>query len=233
MHLVDGSDEQWRVAVNVESRQAPSELLYLVEDDFHHPVTAALAGLAAGWHRLAPGADGPHIDYVRGNLFDRARMRLLAPTIEGPDNDLADLLEHWLGRAVTDPAATVFAFGQSWGPDAGVTDDVFGFEPARGVHDIHMNQGSAAPFDRDNGVRQDGALIVRFPQPERWLAIFLAFQSQAFHTDDVTGDALDATGAAAADNAAVRIARRWSTRPGRRRRPRACCCSTRRRGPST
>ena len=204
-YLVDASGERWRIAVNVESRQAPSELLYLVEDDFRHPVTATLAGLTAGWHPLAPGAAGPHLDYIRGNLFDRARMRLLPPALEGPDNDLADLLDHWLGRAAADPAATVFAFGQRWGPDAGVTDDVFGFAPARGVHDIHMNQGSAAPFHRDNGVRQDGALLLAFPAQERWVAIFLAFQSQAFHTDDVTGQPLDAAGEPAEAAGAVRI----------------------------
>ncbi len=47
-------------------------------------------------------------------------MRLLPPALEGPDNDLADLLDHWLRRAIADPAATVFAFGQRWGPDDGV-----------------------------------------------------------------------------------------------------------------
>jgi uncharacterized protein YukJ len=199
VHLRSEGEQHWRVAVNVESRQAPSELLYLVEDDVRHPLTATLAGLGDGWHPLPPGADGPHLDYVRGNLFDRARMRLLAPALEGPDNDLPDLLDHWLRRAIADPTATMFAFGQRWGPDDGVRDDVFGFEPANGVHDIHMNQGSAAPFARDNGVRQDGALILRFARPERWVAIFLAFQSQSFQTDDVTGHPLDATGAPTAD----------------------------------
>jgi len=204
LHLVAEGDAHWRVAVNVESRQAPSELLYLVEDDVRHPLTATLAQLAAGWHALNPGQDGPHLDYVRGNLFDRARMRLLPPALAGPDNDLADLLDHWLGRAIADPAATVFAFGQRWGPDEGVTDDVFGFRPGAGVHDIHFNQGSAPPFDRDNGVRQDGALILRFA--ERWVAIFLAFQSQSFHTDDVTGQPLrDAAGDPVPEPAGVRI----------------------------
>ena len=214
VHLVDAGGEHWRVAVNVESRQAPSELLYLVEDDFRHPVTPALAALASGWHPLAPGADGPHLDYIRANLFDRARMRLLPPALEGPDNDLADLLDHWLRRAIADPAATVFAFGQRWGPDDGVTDDVFGFEPANGVHDIHMNQGSAPPFQRDNGVRQDGALLVRFPAPERWVAIFLAFQSQAFHTDDVTGQPLDAASRPVEAPGAVRIVAAMVNPPG-------------------
>jgi uncharacterized protein YukJ len=190
LHLLGASGEHWRAAVNVESREAPSELLYLVDEAFRHPVTSVLAGLPAGWHPLARGSDGPHLDYVRDHLFDRGRMRPLPAAVAGPDNDLADLLDHWLGRAVGDPAATVFAFGQRFGPEPGVADSVFGFTPANGVHDVHMNQGSAAPFEGDNGVRQDGALVVHFPQAPLWVAIFLAFQSQSFDTDDVTGDAL-------------------------------------------
>ena len=197
LHLLDDAGEHWRIAVNVESQQAPSELLYLVVEDFSHPVTAQLEALGSGWHPLAPGADGPHLDFIRGNLFDRARMRLLPPALAGPDNDLADLLDGWLARAVADPAATVFAFGQRFGPEAGVADKVFGFTPANGVHDIHMNQGNAGRFAQDNGVRQDGALLVHFPAQSRWVAIFLAFQSQSWHTDDATGNSLDAPAAAA------------------------------------
>jgi hypothetical protein len=124
-------------------------------------------------------------------------MRLLPPALAGPDNDLADLLDGWLQRAVGDAAATVFASGQRFGPEPGVADKVFGFTPANGVHDIHFNQGNAGPFTKDNGVRQDGALLVHFPAQSRWVAIFLAFQSQSWHTDDATGNALDAPGAPA------------------------------------
>ena len=206
LHLVDDGGEHWRIAVNVESQQAPSELLYLVVDDFRHPVTALLGATGSGWHELPPpGIGAANLDYIRSNLFDRAQMRLLPPALEGPDNDLADLLDHWCRRAVGDPAATVFAFGQRFGPEPGVVDKVFGFEPANGVHDIHMNQGSTGRFRRDNGVRQDGALVLRFPADDRWVAIFLAFQSQAFHTDDTTGDPLGPDGAPPADAAAVRI----------------------------
>jgi hypothetical protein len=48
-------------------------------------------------------------------------------------------------------------------------------------------------FRADNGVWQDGALLIQFPSEGRWVGIFLAFQSQAWHTDDRTGDALDVT----------------------------------------
>jgi hypothetical protein len=132
-------------------------------------------------------------------------MRLLPPALEGPDNDLADLLDGWLQRAVGDPTATVYAFGPRFGPEAGVADKVFGFTPANGVHDIHMNQGNAGRFASDNGVRQDGALLVHLPQQSRWVAIFLAFQSQSWHTDDATGHSLDAPAGDGAGGGAVRI----------------------------
>jgi hypothetical protein len=54
-----------------------------------------------------------------------------------------------------------------------------------------MNQGNSADFARDDGVWQDGGLVLHFPTASRWVAIFLAFQSQSWHTDDVTGHALD------------------------------------------
>jgi hypothetical protein len=54
-----------------------------------------------------------------------------------------------------------------------------------------MNQGNSAQFRRDDGVWQDGGLLIHFPGRSRWVAIFLAFQSQAWYTDDVTGHRLE------------------------------------------
>jgi hypothetical protein len=87
----------------------------------------------------------------------------------------------------------VYAFGQRWGPEQGVADKVFDFEPGNGIHDIHMNQGNNGRFSVDDGVWQDGALLFHFPGPDQWVAIFLAFQSQAWHTDDINGHALPVT----------------------------------------
>ena len=81
----------------------------------------------------------------------------------------------------------VYAFGQRWGPEDGTRDKIFGFLPGNGIHDIHMNQGNSGRFVGDDGVWQDGGLLVHFPSVDRWTAIFLKFQSQSWHTDDVTG----------------------------------------------
>jgi hypothetical protein len=52
-----------------------------------------------------------------------------------------------------------------------------------------MNQGNVGRFAQDDGVYQDGGLLLHFPSSQQWVAIFLAFQSQAWHTDDRTGHA--------------------------------------------
>ena len=104
------------------------------------------------------------------------------------------------GGAIQDEHATIYAFGERWGPEPGKADKHFGFLPGNGIHDIHMNQGNAARFRSDDGVWQDGALLLHFPAivdgegrevfPEQWVGVFLAFQSQCWHTDDATGHCL-------------------------------------------
>ncbi|MEU6254850.1 DUF2278 family protein [Streptomyces sp. NPDC047043] len=191
IHLKDDGGTHYRAAVNVLSQERPSELLYLVDEDFRHPVTARLNGLPSGWNTLPPGPGGPNLDFVRGNLFDPAKMRTLPPDVSGPDNDLADVLDHYVQRAVEDGEARLYVFGERFGPEPAVKDKVFGFLPGNGLHDIHMNQGNSRKFQRDDGVWQDGGMLVHFPAQDRWVGIFLAFQSQSWHTDDATGHALD------------------------------------------
>jgi uncharacterized protein YukJ len=190
IHLVDEAGIGYRAAVNVKSQQHPSDLLHLASDDFQHPVTAGLAALGGGWHRLPSVPGGLGLDFIRGNLFDPSSMRPLPPELPGLDNDLADRLDHHVLRAIADPAARVYVYGERWGPEPASRDKIFGFSPGNGVHDVHMNQGSVGRFRADNGVWQDGALLIHFPADGRWVGIFLAFQSQAWHTDDRTGDAL-------------------------------------------
>jgi Uncharacterized conserved protein (DUF2278) len=51
-----------------------------------------------------------------------------------------------------------------------------------------MNQGNLdKKFQGDDGVWQDGGLFFYFPTQNQWIALFFAFASQAWHTDDQTG----------------------------------------------
>jgi uncharacterized protein YukJ len=203
MMVADG--EPWRIAVNVKSTDRDggpdrSIVLYRMIDDFRHPILQTVKNFQEGFNPIAAGPEKGGLDYIRGNLFDPKDMRILAPDVPGDNNDLNDLIDAQVERAKDDPDAVLFAFGQPWGPE-NKPDKTFGFKPNRGIHDIHMNQGNprAGGHAGDNGVWHDGGLLFWFPRADRWVAIFLAFQSQSWHTDDRTGDPIaGVTGAEAA-----------------------------------
>ena len=216
---VRGGGVDFRVAVNVLSQLHPSELLFLADEAFRHPLLQELPGLPDGFSPLPSAAGGLALDFIRANLFDRTLLRPVPATAPGPDNDLADKLDHFVERAAADPEARVYAFGQRWGPEAGVPDKVFGFSPGNGVHDVHMNQGNSQQFRRDDGVWQDGGLLLHYPAQEQWVAIFLAPPVQLGNRGGLV-TLLDSAG----------LKSTASPTPRDRPAPRAgACCSDRRR----
>jgi uncharacterized protein YukJ len=186
VRLIDDTTD-YRIAVNVKSQLAPSELEFIVIERFEHPIIAVVEPFPKGFRTLERKPGTGALDFIRGNLFDRSQMRPLPFSVPGFDNDLNEKIDRVMQRAVADESALVYAFGERWGPEPGVKDKYFGFLPGNGIHDIHMNQGNVGRFVGDDGVYQDGGLLVHFPDQREWTAVFLKFQSQAWHTDDETG----------------------------------------------
>ncbi len=192
--LISDDADKHRIAINVQSQDG-SMVQYLVRDHFEHPICAELEKLHLGLHRLVTKPGNLNLDYIRGNLLQPAEMKPLPVSAPGPDNDLNEKIGHYAERAMADEEALVYAFGEPWGPEANKRDRYFGFLPGRGIHNIHMNQGNPpGRFARDNGVYQDGALLFMFPRQQQWAAIFLKFETQAWHTDDKSGDVLQLGG---------------------------------------
>ena len=189
VHLVDEHTD-YRIAVNVKSKQPPSDLLYLIVDNYNHPILEGLAGLQAGFTFLENGPGGLALDYIRANLFSPDQMVPLPFNVPGPDNDLNEKIDFYIQRALAEEDAMIYAFGERWGPEPNDRDKYFGFKPGNGIHDIHMNQGSVAAFEKYNGVWQDGSMLLHLPSEARWVGVFLAFQSQCWHTDDATGNCI-------------------------------------------
>ena len=186
VRLVDNTTD-YRIAINVKSQMAPSEVEFVLIEHFQHPITALVDQFPLGFTALQSKPNSGALDFIRGNLFDRSQMRPLPANLPGFDNDLNDKIDRIMQRAVSDEGAVVCAFGQRWGPEPGLKDKYFGFVPGNGIHDIHMNQGNSGQFVNDDGVYQDGGIIVRFPDQDEWTAAFMKFQSQSWHTDDATG----------------------------------------------
>jgi uncharacterized protein YukJ len=189
--LVTDETQKYRLAINVKSQENPSELLYFVDENFSHPIIKELQELDFGFHELARKPGGLALDYIRGNLFDSSLMKSVPYDLPGPDNDLNELLELYMARAIVSTDAILYPFGEQWGPEEDIEDKHFGFLPGNSMHNLHMNQGSVGRFKTDNGVFQDGGMLIYYPARSQWVGIFLAFQSQSFHTDDTTGHKLD------------------------------------------
>jgi uncharacterized protein YukJ len=184
--------DSYRLAINVKSTQKPFDLLYWIDDNFQHPITQQLVTLELGFNALEPSeqkAGGIALDYIRGNLLDVSKMRPLPADAPGQEDDLHDLLDLYIQRALNNADVDLYVFGEPWPPEA-KPDKIFDFKPGQGIHNIHMNQGSKKPFGQENGVYQDGGLFLHFRDRDQWVAAFFAFQSQSFHTDDQTGNPL-------------------------------------------
>lgn len=181
--IQDDQGINYRIAINIQSEAYPSEVLYLVSENLPEKEITQLPAISSGFTSLANQKPPLGLDFIRGHLFNPADMVPLPAEKTGPDNDLNEKIQKYIQQAITEEAS-VYAFGSKWGPENGKKDQYFGFLPGNGIHDIHMNQGNSGKWERDNGVWQDGGILIHFEKEQKWVGIFLAFQSQSWCTNE-------------------------------------------------
>ena len=171
-------------ALNIESVDG-SEVLYAIQQPFPYPDEAGLEALSDGVTPVASEPGGLALDFVRetiGNrqMIERSEMLLLPKAsvnaIEA--RVLENAVVTLLNEAIADGASELYAFGSAFA-DGGVVD---------GIHNLHMNQGNPVNnHGADNGVWQDGAVLLNLPSrgtaAAGWVAIFIAFQTESWTTD--------------------------------------------------
>ncbi len=179
IYMQDGT----QVDVNIESSDG-SEILYVIYDRFVPPNPDLLNELAMGITPVDRVPGGLALDYVReqvgGNfMVQQSDMTLLPIPDQNPQDQLKNVVISMLNQATADPDGLIYAFGSAYSDPTG----------AAGVHNIHMNQGNPlnAAFSDDNGIWQDGGLFVHLPSNDQWMALFIAFQTQSWRTND-SGD---------------------------------------------
>lgn len=177
------------VAVNIQSVDG-SEVLYAIEEGFTPPDLAGLQALPMGMTPLKSAPGGLALDYVRSQvngqpMITRKQMTLL-PQLRSKGseeermlalaraNALQNAVVTLLNMTIADRNGVIYAFGSSYA-DQGKVD---------GIHDIHMNQGNpVSNHGGDNGIWQDGALLIHLPSKGTWTAVFIAFQTESWTTD--------------------------------------------------
>lgn len=174
----ENDSEEFRASINVKSLSEISELVFWFIPNFHfqHSIVDKLRDLERGFQQIPSRGGDIALDYIRGNLMNFREGRILPHDLPEERDDIIDYVMPELQSAI-ERNATVYLFGEPY-------DDM------KGIHNVHMNQGSVAQFARYNGVWQDGGIIIHFADENRFDAIFLAFASQAIHTDERTGNAL-------------------------------------------
>ncbi len=194
IRVVDDQGSAWRIAFNVLSGDQSQLILHRGDPLQGHPILGGLGGIASGFTALPPSArsEATALDFLRAPLFDWPTGVSIPSTGPGADDDLQDALVAAL-TALRTQNGEIFVFGARF-PEPGQPsnprpiDHEFG--TSQGIHDVHMNQGSPSPgpFAKDNGVFQDGGLILQYPN--RALGLFVRFQTQWLPTDNTTGHRL-------------------------------------------
>ena len=186
IRLIDGQGTPWRIPVNVRSGDPQKSLVIFHRADplLSHPILDQLPALPSALTDLndQPRAASNALDYSRAPLFDWPTGIALPPTGPGDDDDLQDVVGREL-NTLKASGGDLIAFGSHFhdpAPKPGI-DTEFGTKD--GMHDIHMNQGNpAGPFLDDNGVFNDGGLLLRFP--DRVAGLFFRFKTQFLPTDE-------------------------------------------------
>jgi uncharacterized protein YukJ len=191
IRAVDTSGQPWRIAVNVQSDSGSEVAFWVVDPLAGHPLLTSLPAAASGYSVVARNADHA-LDYVKAPLFTWTDGRSLPPSGSASSDDLQDLLSLYLNQCKA-AGGEIYAFGAKFDRNLHMPIDAeFGnTDGLHGVHDIHMNQGNVGQHSGDNGVFHDGGLILKFP--DRYLGLFLGFQTQRIPTDAAGNAAAGAT----------------------------------------
>ncbi|MBG9468676.1 hypothetical protein ABE55_19420 [Bacillus thuringiensis] len=167
-------NKEYSVKINVRSKEANSpDLLYYADEDFNAKSITILPKMESDFHKIDYHQGiNPDIalDYIRGNLFDPHKMQVVSFNKPGENNDLNEFIDKNMKKAKElNDSAIIYVYGTTF---------------PGGIDNIHMMQGNSEIEVKENGTWHDGGFLLHFPTENKWVAYFLAFQSQSWCTDE-------------------------------------------------
>ena len=106
-----------------------------------------------------------HLDYIKMKLFPHEKM-IQMKGFDEKNIFLTEIIEKYVMKAINNDDYEVFAFGRL-------------YANGKGLHNIHMNQGSTGKFKKHDAPYSDGGLFFRNKQNNKISVIFIAFISQS------------------------------------------------------
>ena len=106
-----------------------------------------------------------YLDYIRMKLFPHEKM-IQMKGFDVTSIYLTEIIEKNVVQAMNNDDYEVIAFGRL-------------YTNGKGLHDIHMNQGSVDKFRKNDASYSDGGLFFRNRRDDKITAVFIAFITQS------------------------------------------------------
>ena len=106
-----------------------------------------------------------YLDYIRMKLFPHEKMMQMKG-FDVTSIYLTEIIEKNVVQAMNNDDYEVIAFGRL-------------YANGKGLHDIHMNQGSVDKFRKNDASYSDGGLFFRNRRDNKITAVFIAFITQS------------------------------------------------------
>mgnify|MGYP001002466717 FL=1 len=108
-----------------------------------------------------------YLDYIRMKLFPHEKM-IQMKGFDVTSIYLTGIIEKNVVQAMNNDDFEVIAFGRL-------------YANGKGLHDIHMNQGSVDKFRKNDASYSDGGLFFRNRRDDKITAVFIAFITQSLN----------------------------------------------------
>ena len=108
-----------------------------------------------------------YLDYIRMKLFPHEKM-VQMKGFDVTSIYLTGIIEKNVVQAMNNDDYEVIAFGRL-------------YANGKGLHDIHMNQGSVDNFRKNDASYSDGGLFFRNRRDNKITAVFIAFITQSLN----------------------------------------------------
>ena len=170
---VEASDKKYDIAINIGSisykgkifNSSPLNIYY--DEEYKHLILKEMLKYGVG---ITLCSDKVKLDYVRGNLFDKRKVRRING-LSKKKMYLIEIIEKNVKEAILNKDIEIFIFGNL-------------YDNEKGIHDIHMNQGSQSPHDVNDRANNDGGIFFYNNETEKWTSLFIMFENQTLHTDE-------------------------------------------------
>ncbi len=171
----EGIKREYDVSINIGSityndndEIYSSDLQVYYEDNYHYN-EKILKEMLLQKEGITKGRKNLNLDYVRMKLFPHEKMKPMKG-LDREDTFLTGIIERHVLSAFDNDDFEIFVFGRL-------------YDNEKGIHDVHMNQGSIDRYRKGDAPYSDGGLFFHERKTGKWIAIFIAFTTQSMNTD--------------------------------------------------